>query len=104
MRQGDHQALGEMMLASHASSRDDFGNSCAELDAMVDCGRDLPGCLGCRLSGGGFGGCTVNLVAADQAEEFARALGEAYRRRTGIAADIYLCKAVEGARGGALAT
>ncbi len=97
LREGDRKTLGEMMLASHGSSRDDFGNSCAELDAMVECGRGLVGCLGCRLSGGGFGGCTVNLVARAQAEQFACALADAYRHRTGIAADIYLCKAVDGA-------
>lgn len=103
LRQGRREKLGEMMLASHASSRDDFGNSCVELDAMVECGRKFGGCLGCRLTGGGFGGCTINLVVAHQAEAFARELAECYKHSTGIAADIYLCRAVDGAHGAALA-
>ncbi len=99
---GDLQVLGECMFQSHASSRDDFGNSCAELDAMVQCAKTLDGCYGARLSGGGFGGCTVNLVAADKAEAFARELGRGYREKTGIAPEMHICKAVGGACGGRL--
>ncbi len=99
LRRGDLADMGGQMLGSHCSSRDDFGNSCAELDAMVECARDLPGCYGCRLSGGGFGGCTVNLVAADQAKEFATRLAERYQQRTGIKPELHICRAVDGARG-----
>jgi galactokinase len=99
LRKGDRKMMGQMMLASHASSRDDFGNSCHELDIMVECAQGLKGYYGSRLSGGGFGGCTVNLVAAGQAEAFARDLAGHYQKKTGIRPDMHLCKAVAGARG-----
>lgn len=102
LRNGDRKTLGELMLASHASSRDDFGNSCEELDVMVDLAKDLPGCHGCRLSGGGFGGCTVNLVEADKAQSFADALAPLYKEKTGIVPEMHICKSVDGASGGAV--
>jgi len=92
-------ALGALMRESHASSRELFGNSSPELDAMVRSARDLPGCYGARLSGGGFGGSTVNLVGARAAEAFAPALARAYRARTRIAPAVHVCRAAAGARG-----
>jgi galactokinase len=64
---------------------------------MVQIAQSLPGCLGARLTGGGFGGCTVNLVALDQVEAFARSLGPEYEHRTGLHPEIYICQASRGA-------
>lgn len=99
LRQGDRKTMGEMMLASHASSRDSFGNSCSELDTMVKCAQGLPGYFGSRLSGGGFGGCTVNLVEVDKAEEFADELARRYKEKSGLEGEMHICKAVDGAVG-----
>jgi len=99
LKNGDLAAMGRCMDGSHRSSRDDFGNSCPELNAMFDCAEGLPGLYGRRLSGGGFGGCTVNLVAAGAAEEFAAKLAERYAARTGIQPQMHLCRADDGAKG-----
>ncbi len=94
---GNLKKLGDLMAAAHMSYRDDFEASCAEADAMVDAAQRLPGLIGARLTGGGFGGCTVNLVEDEQAAEFAARLREDYRRATGIDPEIYACRASAGA-------
>jgi len=88
---GDMAAFGALMDASHVSMRDDFAISCAEVDVLVDLARRLPGVLGSRMTGGGFGGCTVSLVAADAVEAFVPALRAAYHRATGLEATIFAC-------------
>ncbi|HUB18054.1 MAG TPA: galactokinase [Acidobacteriaceae bacterium] len=90
---GNMKKLGDLMAAAHASYRDDFEASCEEADIMVEAAQRLPGLIGARLTGGGFGGCTVNLVYADEAAEFAARLQDEYRTRTGIDAEIYRCHA-----------
>ncbi len=90
---GNLKRLGDLMAAAHASYRDDFEASCDECDVMVEAAQTLPGLIGARLTGGGFGGCTVNLVHAEQAADFATSLREEYRQRTGIHAEIYRCRA-----------
>jgi galactokinase len=90
---GNLKKLGDLMAAAHASYRDDFEASCEEADVMVAAAQGLPGVVGARLTGGGFGGCTVNLVEAARAAEFSRELHEEYKAATGIDADIYLCHA-----------
>jgi galactokinase len=90
---GNLMKLGNLMAAAHASYRDDFEASCEEADIMVAAAQRLPGLIGARLTGGGFGGCTVNLVETDKAAEFAAQLGEGYRAATGIDAEIYRCHA-----------
>ncbi len=97
MRRGDAGTLGALMDASHASLRDDYEVSCRELDTLVAIARRLPGCLGARMTGAGFGGCTVNLVRADAVDAFVPALREAYHAATGLAPDVYVCDAAEGA-------
>jgi galactokinase len=97
MTKGEARYLGELMTASHASQRDDFACSCEEIDFLVKTAIDLRGCFGARLTGGGFGGCTVNLVAKADADEFVSALREAYGKRYDISAEIYVCEAVDGA-------
>jgi galactokinase len=90
---GNLKKLGDLMAAAHASYRDDFEASCEEVDAMVEAAHRLPGLIGARLTGGGFGGCTVNLVHAEVAKDFAARLHDEYRSATGIDAQIYRCHA-----------
>ena len=90
---GQMKKLGDLMAAAHASYRDDFEASCEEADAMVEAAQRLPGLIGARLTGGGFGGCTVNLVHADRAQKFAARLHDEYHAATGIDAEIYRCHA-----------
>ena len=94
---GDPKALGQLMLEGHASERDDFACSCEEIDFLVETAAALPGCHGSRLTGGGFGGCTVSLVERTQTAAFTTALTDSYQKRFGIAAEIYICEAVDGA-------
>jgi galactokinase len=87
---GDLAAFGLLMDASHASLRDDYEVSCPEVDLLVDLARKVPGVLGARITGGGFGGCTVNLASAAAVEDVrARVLPE-YRSRTGVAARLFV--------------
>lgn len=97
MEREDKRALGALMYAGHKSLRDLYEVSTPELDTLVELTRDLPGCIGARLTGAGFGGCTINLVEADQAREFMEGLKEGYQRETGRQAQVYLCKASQGA-------
>jgi galactokinase len=100
LREGDLARLGRLMDASHASLRDDYQVSCPEVDLLVDLARGTPGVLGARITGGGFGGSTVNLAARSALEAFrSRVLGE-YRRRTGIEARLFTSAAAPGARVG----
>ena len=94
---GDMAGFGELMRQAHLSFRDDFAASCPEVDLLVEIAGELPGCIGARITGGGFGGCTVNLVKAAQAEAFGQSLKAAYLAKTGISAEVYLCKASDGA-------
>ena len=93
----DLESLGALMQKSHASLRDDYEVSCSELDVMVNLANSFPGCIGSRMTGGGFGGCTINLVLTDQVEEFAVHIREGYQGATGIAPEIYSCAASDGA-------
>jgi galactokinase len=94
---GDPVALGALILGSHQSQRYDFECSIGEIDFLVDTAANLPGCFGARLTGGGFGGCTVNLVARQHTERFVDSLKAAYRERFNITAETYVCEAVDGA-------
>lgn len=93
----DLARFGQLMKEAHASFRDDFEASCPEIDILVDLANRQPGCFGARLTGGGFGGCTVNLVAADEAAAFTEAMSAGYRTATGITAEIYTSRASAGA-------
>ena len=97
LERADLAAFGDLMADAHASFRDDFEASCLELDTLVEIASTLPGCYGARMTGGGFGGCTVNLVDESQADGFRQEIHERYRAVTGIDADIYLCRASDGA-------
>jgi len=93
----DLPELGKLMHEAHISYSQDFEGSCVEADTMVDLAQDLPGLIGARLTGGGFGGCTINLVEKDSAAAFAQTLKERYRQATGIDAEIFICHASAGA-------
>ena len=86
----------ELMRESHRSLRDLYEVSCRELDIMVEAAEDLPGFCGGRMTGGGFGGCTVNLVCQENSSEFTARVAERYRQATGITAQIYSCSAEDG--------
>ncbi len=93
----DYEAFGRLMDDSHESLRHDYEVSCEELDLMVEAARRQEGVLGARMVGGGFGGCTVNLVLRPHVDRFVEALAAAYHDATGIKPDVYQCVAVDGA-------
>lgn len=93
----DTQALGALMYSSHNSLKNLYEVSTPELDTLVDLSRGLPGCIGSRLTGAGFGGCTINLVHENQADAFMQGLQHGYRQVYGKDASIYLCFASAGA-------
>jgi galactokinase len=95
---GDLAAFGQLLRASHLSSISYFENSCPELDILVASGQALPGCYGARLSGGGFGGISIHLVARDQAESYCQRLATAWHSRTGTTLSPMICTIGEGAR------
>lgn len=98
LRAEDASEFGRLMYESHKSLRDDFEVSCKEVDYLVEIASKCDGVYGARMTGGGFGGCTVNLVDADAVEGVRRKVSEDYTRQTGIAPDIYICKPADGAR------
>jgi galactokinase len=87
----DFDACGHLMNESHESLRNDYEVSCPELDLMAELARRLPGVHGSRMTGGGFGGCTVSLVDASQAERFMESVGAGYERATGLTPMIFSC-------------
>jgi len=96
LEKGDLAAFGQLMNSSHRSLRDDYEVSCKELDLMVELARQVRGVYGARMTGGGFGGCTVNLIGAENVEEFKQAVALGYEKATGLAPDIYVCRAAVG--------
>jgi galactokinase len=99
LRAGDLAQFGQFMFQSHDSSRDYFHNSTAELDVLVSLARKLPACLGARLTGGGFGGATINLVQRGELDTFCRTMTAQYREKTGIEMTPLVCRAADGAIG-----
>ena len=97
LQREDARTFGALMYAGHASLRDLYEVSTLELDSLVELSRQLPGCYGARLTGAGFGGCTVNLVEAAKVDEFMQGLMEGYQRRTGRQSQAYACRPSEGA-------
>jgi len=94
----DTRAMGALMHAGHISLRDLYEVSLPELDTLVELARQQPGCIGARLTGAGFGGCTVNLVKNQYVENFIAHLQEGYATETGRNAAVYACQASDGAR------
>ena len=96
LKQNDIKRFGQLMYATHASLRDLYEVSTPEIDLLVEIASSLPGVYGARITGGGFGGCTVNLVAADQAEAVAHQLKQQYDAQTPYQTDVYISKASQG--------
>jgi galactokinase len=95
---GDDVRMGELMRQSHESLRDDYRVTGPELDALAAAAWDAPGCLGARMTGAGFGGCTVNLVRADAVDEFIEHVGPRYTDATGLDPRFFVVRADDGAR------
>ncbi len=93
----DVKRMGELFVASHRSLQHDYEVSCAELDFLVDRAVGMEGVYGARMTGGGFGGCTVNLVRRDAVEEFVAGIARIYNERYGIAPQTYVCEPSAGA-------
>jgi galactokinase len=92
----DIEAVGQILWEGHAGLRDEYEVSCAELDALVDIAHEVPGVLGARMLGGGFGGCTINLVRNDAVEALRKAVDTYYPERTGRKAIVDICRAAGG--------
>lgn len=100
VRASNWPAVGQLMYASHASLRDDYEVSCPELDALVDIAQSIgpkDGVLGCRMTGGGFGGCTVALVQADKVAAISKRLAAEYEQRTKIKPALFVSRPANGA-------
>jgi galactokinase len=95
---GDMARFGELMVASHVSLRDDFEVSCPELDLLVETALDVPGVLGSRMTGAGFGGCTVSLVATESVADFKSRVCRTYAEKTPYVADVIRCRAGDGVK------
>jgi galactokinase len=97
LEQRDLNQFGKLMAESHRSLRDDYEVSCKELNLMVELAGTLAGVYGARMTGGGFGGCTVNIVAVEHVETFRERVAESYERETKLKPEIYISEASEGA-------
>jgi galactokinase len=93
----DLDRFGQLMYQSHASLRDDYEVSCAELDLLVDIASSIRGVDGARMMGGGFGGCTVNLVQSDWVTAFHTDMRKLYAGKVGTVPDLYICEPAQGA-------
>jgi galactokinase len=97
LERSDLPSFGKLMAASHLSLRDDYEVSCRELDLMVELADGVEGVYGARMTGGGFGGCTINLVDSDHVPAFERTVAEKYEQITRLKPEIYICEASRGA-------
>ena len=89
--------FGELMNQSHVSLRDDYEVSCEEIDILVGLAWKIPGVIGSRITGGGFGGCTVSIVENDAVDDFIRSIGASYKEKVGHEAEFYTVDIGEGA-------
>ena len=90
LKEGDITKFGELMNQSHVSLRDDYEVSCKEIDLLVDLSWNTPGVIGSRITGGGFGGCTVSIVKNEAVDNFIKNVGEAYKEKFGYEAEFYV--------------
>ncbi|MFQ6014197.1 MAG: galactokinase [Anaerolineae bacterium] len=97
LRRGDLPKFGQLMNESHRSLRDDYEVSCHELDLLAEAAWPLEGVYGSRMTGGGFGGCTVSLVQSSMVDQFREQVTESFKAAIGYAPEIYLCQAADGA-------
>ncbi len=96
LKAGEIQTFGELMNASHVSLRDDYEVSCEEIDILVDLAWKIPGVIGSRITGGGFGGCTVSIVKNDVVDTFISSIGRAYQDKVGHEAEFYVVEIGDG--------
>jgi galactokinase len=96
LQKNDLRTLGELMAGSHESLRDLYQVSCDELDTLVDAANQVSGTVGARMTGAGFGGCTVNLVRKNAIENFTECVRSSYTAKFGLIPDIYVCRAEQG--------
>jgi galactokinase len=97
LRASDLGGFGRLMYESHRSLQQDYEVSCTELDLLVDIASSCDGVYGSRMTGGGFGGCTITLVRSPAVEAFKQNITEAYKEKTGITPQLYVCSAAQGA-------
>jgi len=97
LENGDVRSFGRLMFETHTSLKDLYEVSCPELDQLVEIAAKFDGCYGARLTGAGFGGCTVNLVEQSKAQEFANFVADEYYRRTGLKTPVFITHASPGA-------
>ena len=97
LKAGDIETFGQLMNQSHISLRDDYAVSCDEIDILVDLAWAIPGVLGSRITGGGFGGCTVSIVKDEAVEPFIESIGKAYKEKVGHEAEFYTVDIGDGA-------
>lgn len=95
---GDIEAFGQLMNQSHISLRDDYEVTGFELDSLVEAAWEAEGVIGARMTGAGFGGCTVSIVKDEYIESFKKSVGEKYTAKTGLVADFYVAKIGDGSR------
>ena len=97
LKAGDIESFGKLMNQSHISLRDDYGVSCEEIDILVDLAWKIPGVLGSRITGGGFGGCTVSIVKDESIDTFIETIGKTYLEKVGHEAEFYTVDIGDGA-------
>ena len=98
LKNNDIALFGKLMNASHESLKTDYEVSCPEIDLLVDLAQAMPGVIGSRITGGGFGGCTVSIVKNDTVDKFVKEIGSAYQKETGHEAEFYIVEISDGAR------
>ena len=90
LKAGDITGFGKLMNESHVSLRDDYDVSCPEVDVLAETAWTIPGVMGARITGGGFGGCTVAIVRDEAIDSYIEILGRTYREKTGLEAEFYI--------------
>ena len=98
LRAGNLKSFGELMKQSHISLRDDYQVTVKELDTLAELAWETPGVIGSRMTGGGFGGCTVSIVEENCIDNFINSIGEKYTKITGRKADFYVLETSDGAK------
>ena len=98
LKKGNVELFGKLMNESHNSLRDDYEVTCFELDTMVDEARKIHGVIGSRMTGAGFGGCTVSIVKEDVVDEFIQTVGKNYEEKTGIKPSFYVTEPGDGGK------
>ena len=98
LKNNDVELFGKLMNASHKSLRYDYEVSCGEIDILVDLAQAMPGVIGSRITGGGFGGCTVSIVKNDTVDAFIREIGKTYQEKVGHEAEFYVVEIGDGAK------